>query len=233
MDRFDRSFHRFSLLPSLACPATRWVVLTSLSALQHVGFVSINKVELSWRKVSDWQAVKLHRQSNSRYTCPSFEVILWCCFWSRSCVISVSTDSQKKLKKNSCSTKTSWTLQAWWKSSESVDLRRVYGNPTCTILFVDLPSSNMRSPNRYCDDWENTWCWAVRYFSSAAWSSRHTDNHNARLWMVSRQKRKQKKRARRNGRKLPIEWSAWSLRRDHCWALTRERKWLWQSTRSE
>ena len=30
MDRFDRSFHRFSLWHSLVCPATRWVVLTSL-----------------------------------------------------------------------------------------------------------------------------------------------------------------------------------------------------------
>ena len=29
-----------------------------------------------------------------------------------------------------------------WKSCKSVDLQRVYGNPTCTILFVDSPSSN-------------------------------------------------------------------------------------------
>ena len=91
----------------------------------------------------------------------------WCRFWSCSCVISVSTDSQKKkLKKKSRSTKTSWTPQAWWKSSESVDLRKVYGNPTCTILFVDLPSrsSNMRSPSGYYDDGENTWRLGVRFF---------------------------------------------------------------------
>ena len=47
-----------------------------ITVLQHVRFVSIDKIELSWRKVSDWQALGFHRQSNSRYTCPSFEVML-------------------------------------------------------------------------------------------------------------------------------------------------------------
>ena len=45
------------------------------------------------KKVSDRQAVGLPLQSISRYTtCSSF----WCRFWSHSCVISASTDSQKK-----------------------------------------------------------------------------------------------------------------------------------------
>ena len=53
MDRFDRSFHRFSHWPSLACPATRWIVLTSLSGLQHVGFCERRQ---SWAvlKKSQW-----------------------------------------------------------------------------------------------------------------------------------------------------------------------------------
>ena len=90
----------------------------------------------------------------------------WCCFWSRSCVISVSTDSQKKLKKKSRSTKTSQTPQAWWKSSESAWGRSTEGvrETTCTNLFVDLPSSIMRSPCGYCDDGENTWRWGGRFF---------------------------------------------------------------------
>ena len=70
----------------------------------------------------------------------------------------------------------------------------------------------------------------VRFVSSAAWSSRHTDNRNTQLWMVRWQK---KEKSKKKWTKLPIEWSAWSLRGDHCWALTRERKWLWQSTRGE
>ena len=56
-------FHRFSPWPSLACPATRWAVLTSLGYNLSV-FVTIDKAELPWRKVSDWQAVGHHRQSH-------------------------------------------------------------------------------------------------------------------------------------------------------------------------
>ena len=60
----------------------------------------------------------------------------------------------------------------------------------------------------------------VRFFSSAARSSRHT-NRNTRLWMVCWGK---KKRARRNGRQLPIEWCAWSCVWEPLWSVDPRKK---------
>ena len=79
-----------------------------ITGLQLAGFCEHRQSRAVLKKVSDRQAVGLHLQSNSRYTtCSRFEVTPLVSFWSRSCVISVSTDSQKKLKKKSRSTKTS------------------------------------------------------------------------------------------------------------------------------
>ena len=222
-------------IPEYLVLATTWRLLwasTKPSCLEHV------EEKSSIDKQSDSignQTVEIDvrvRVSKSRF---------WCRFWSRSCVISVSTDSQKKkLKKKSRSTKTSQTPQAWWKSSESVhvDLRKVYGNPTCTILFVDLPSSNMRSPCGSCDDGEKTWRWGVRFFFiSSLKLATCTDSRNARLWMVSWQEKKKKKKSKpwRNGRKLPIHgleclvlaWPGTTVERGP------EKEKLWQSTRGE
>ena len=97
MDRFDHSFHRFSLWPSLACPATRWVVLTSLVYNLQV-FVSINKaIFKSWRMSAiDKQSDSICNQTVDILRVRVSKSRFWCRFWSRSCVISVSTNSQKK-----------------------------------------------------------------------------------------------------------------------------------------
>ena len=89
----------------------------------------IDKVELSSRKVSDWQAVGLHWQSNSRYLVSEFRshafgvvsdhaLVSFLFQWTR----------KKKLKMKSRLSKTSLTSRAW-KSSESVDLRRGLREP--------------------------------------------------------------------------------------------------------
>ena len=68
MDRFDRSFHRFSLWLSLACPATRWVVLTSLTYcwywLQHVGFCEHRQTRAVLNVLN--MLKKSHRLTSSR-----------------------------------------------------------------------------------------------------------------------------------------------------------------------
>ena len=155
----------------------------------------------------------------------------WCRFWSRSCVISVSTDSQKKkLKKKSRSTKTSQTPQAWWKSSESVG--PVYGR--CTgKRYVRLCSwiCLLQTCVRHADTVTTAKTHDVGesdFFSSAAWSSQHTDNRNARLWMVSwQEKKKKEKKSKKKWTKTPDSRTGVlgpCVARDHCWALTRERK---------
>ena len=171
MDRFDRNFHRFSLWPSLACPATRWVVRTSLVYNLKV-FVSIDKLsyfEESQRSTSSRtpSAIKTVdilrvRVSKSRF---------WCRFWSRSCVLSVSTDSKKKLKRkadrrrprrlNRLDRK---TPKAWTLATEGVR------NLTCTILLrfsswiCACLLKHAFAMRIYRDDRENTWRWGVRFF---------------------------------------------------------------------
>ena len=105
----------------------------------------------SQRLTSSWTPIRV-RVSKLRF---------WFRFWSRSCVIPVSTDSQKK---------------SWKEKPIDEDLvdstglmeklrkrRSTAGTGTQTStnsnLLVELPSSNKRSPHGYCDDRENIWCW--------------------------------------------------------------------------
>ena len=110
-------------------------------------------------------------------------------------------------------------------------LRKVYGKTTCTILFVDLPSSCLLQQTcvRHADTVTTTKTHDVGesdFFSSAAWSSQHTDNRNARLRMVSWQEKKEKKKSKKKWTKTPDSRTGGRpcVARDHCWALTRERK---------
>ena len=222
--------------------------------LQHVGFCEhrqsravLNMLKKSHRLTSSRRADSIGNQtveigvrvrvSKSRF---------WCRFWSRSCVISVSTDSWKKSWKRKADRRRLRRLHrlslcaAWWKSFESVG--PVYGRCTgkrrvrfCSwicLLQTCVRHADTVTTAKTHDVGESD------FFSSAAWtwSLQHTDNRNARLWMVSwQEKKKKKKRARRNGRKLPIHgleclvlaWPGTTVER---WP---EKEKLWQSTRGE
>ena len=206
MDRFDCRFHRFSLWPSLACPATRWVVLTSLSGLQHVGFCEHRQsralFNFSSRKVSDWQAVRLHRQSNSKYlTYPSFEVTLLVSFLI---TLSCHFCFNKLAKKAENEKPIDEDLVDSTGLMEKLQKRRSTEGGGGGVREPDVYDSvrgfassnmNMRSPNGCCDDRENTWQLGSQIFLiSSLKLATHRQPCNARLWMVSWQKKKSKKK---------------------------------------
>ena len=179
MDRFDRSFHRFSLWLSLACPATRWVVLTSLTYwwywLQHAGFCEHRQsravLNVEEKSSTDKQSDSIGNQTVEigvgtyvfGFRSHAFGVV------SDHALVSFlfqRTHTKKKAEKekpiDADLADSTGLMEKLWK--RRAGLRKVYGKTTCTILFVDLPSSNMRSPCGYCDNGENTWRWGVRFF---------------------------------------------------------------------
>ena len=101
--------------------------------------MSIDKGKLSWRKSAiDKQSDSICNQTVDILHVRVSKSRFWCRFWLRSCVISVSTDSQKKAEKEKPIDEDSSGLIEKLRKRRRYRLRRVYGNLTCTILFVDL-----------------------------------------------------------------------------------------------
>ena len=251
MDRFDRSFHRFSLWLSLACPATRWVVLSSLTYcwywLQHVGFFEhrqsraqcLEHVEekSSIDKQSDSignQTVEIGVGLRVRFSKSRF----WCRFWSRSCVISVSTDSQKKKswKEKPIDEDLADSTGLMEKlRKRRAGLRNVYGKTTCTtqsvrgFAFFKHVKHALAMRILWRRRKHKTLGSQIFFHQQLELEARNTQTTVTLDCekMVSWQEKKKEKKSKNKWTKTPDSRTGVlgpCVARDHCWALTRERK---------
>ena len=162
------------------CSATKEVVLTSLGSTCR--FVSIDKAELSWRKVSDCRSKFSFRHAvyvdslaikQCVFEWPT-EVALLVSFLVRLLVLLLFQRTHKKLKKKSQSTKTSYRHDnrklRKRKSTEAVRVR--------SRLWIALTIKR----SRYGKTAAKTHDGEIQ--NHQPWSPRHTNNHNTRPWMV-------------------------------------------------